>query len=295
MADRLRSPSGWSILPLIGLLLIGGTGGCALFSEPVTLGRANKIPALRPPPDAVALDIVFVERPAGDPLLGPDLWSHVDEVGSLPLETRNILRDNGLRVGIVGSRPPVALQTLLGLQADFSAEPGAEERKALVGRQIMLRSGGETEIQTTPFLEQCRVEVKLGDVVKPREYITARGMLRVTVQREQDGWVRLEFTPRVQHGRHQLRHAVGEGGWQFASTQNAESFHNQRFGVTLGMGEMAILSSHGGETPDLGRLLFTGPSDSAPIQRLLIVRLCDMHNAQDPFADSVTNVAAASP
>lgn len=292
MADRHRSPFVRGLIPLIGILLICGTGGCALFSEPVALGRVNKIPVLRPPPDAVALDIVFVERPDGDPLLGSELWSHVDEAGSLPLETRKVLRDNGLRIGIVGSRPPVALQTLLGLQNDFAAEPGAEERKALVGRQIMLRSGGETEIQTTPFLEQCHVDIQQGESVKSRDYITARGMLRVTVQREQDGWVRLEFTPRVQHGRHQLRHAVGESGWQFASTQDSESFHNQRFTITLGMGEMAILSSHGEETPNLGRLLFAEPSGAAPIQRLLIVRLCDMRNSQDPFADSITNVAA---
>jgi hypothetical protein len=295
VADRFRSPSVRGLFPLIGCVLICGAGGCALFSEPVTLGQANKIPVLRPPPDAVALDIVFVERPVGDPLLGPDLWSQVDEVGSLPLDTRKILRDNGLRIGIVGSRPPVALQTLLGLQDDFVAEPGAEERKALVGRQVMLRSGGETEIQTTPFLEQCRVDISHAESVKSREYITARGMLRVVVHREQDGWVRLEFTPRVQHGRHQLRHAVGESGWQFASTQDSESFHNQRFSVTLGMGEMAILSSHGEETPTLGRLLFSEPSGAAPIQRLLVVRLCDMRNSQDPFADSITNVAVANP
>ena len=182
----MRFRQGSSAVFEMSLLLAVLTGpGCALFTQQPVQTTTNKIPALKPPPDAVALDIVFVERPRGDELLGPRLWHHVDEVGSLNPTTRNMLRTNGLRIGVSGSDPPPALQTLLGLRTDFSYEPSAEQCKQLIGRQVMLRSGGETEILSTPRIEQARLRLPVADDPaapwQTRSYESAHGLLRLTV------------------------------------------------------------------------------------------------------------------
>ncbi len=278
---------------VVGCAALAG-GGCRLMDAPPSVILANKIPPLKPPPDAIAIDIVFVERPEGDRLLGPELWSNVDEVGTLDLASRNRLRENGFRVGIVGTRPPVAIQTLLGLRTDFALEPDAEKQKLLVGRQTSLRSGGETVIQTTNILEQCRIKARGEPGAPEKEYQLARGQFRVRVERKEDGWTRLEFTPEIHHGKHQLRPVAGQDGWEYNAAQQSDTYHHERFAVTLGVGEMAIISTQAApdDKPDrctLGRMFFVGESvrddGQTGIQRMLIVRVSNMGMEEDPWRE----------
>lgn len=287
-----------SVRLLLFALVVGFTalagGGCSLMDTPPSVVLANKIPPLKPPPDAIAIDIVFVERPEGDRLLGPELWSNVDEVGTLDLSTRNRLRENGFRVGIVGTRPPVAIQTLLGLRTDFALEPDAEQQKLLVGRQASLRSGGETVIQTTNILERCRIKTRGEPGAPEKAYELARGQFRVRVERQGDGWTRLEFTPEIHHGKHQLRPVPGLDGWQYNAAQQSDAYHHERFAVNLGVGEMALISTQPApdEKPDrctLGRMFFVGESvrddGRDGIQRLLLIRVSNMAMDEDPWGE----------
>lgn len=219
----------------------------------------------------------------GDALLGPELWQQVDQVASLETGTRSLLRQNGFRVGVVGSRPPEALQAMLGLKSEFAYEPEAEKSKQLVGRQVVIRSGGETEIKVSPDYATCEVKARDGDQVRSRELQNARCIYRVTTQRIQDGWVRLDFVPQVQYGGQQLRPEAGDAGWELTSAPRSETFHAQRFSIQLSVGEMAVLTSEDNAPGTLGRLFFLGPDESANVQRLLVVRLSDMRNSDDPF------------
>jgi hypothetical protein len=242
-----------------------------------------KLAPLHPVSDAMRLDIVFVERPTGDRLLGPELWDEVDQVAALDAATRDTLDQNGFRLGVVGARPPVALQTLLGLKSDFLSEPQAEKAKQLVGRQSFLRSGGETEIQVSPFYDDCTVRVQDAKQTHAREFANARCIYRVTAERLQDGWVRLDFVPQIQFGDFQIRHAATESGWQFVNSQKTESFFPQRFSINLSLGEMVVLSAADDCPGTMGHLFFVGADEHAPVQRMLVVRLSDMANSDDLF------------
>src|SRR5205807_6664696 len=138
-----------------------------------------------------------VERPVGDPKLGSQLWRYVDQVGAVETENRDILRKNGLRVGIVGASPPVALQKMLGLKSDFAYEPGAEQAKQLAGRRCFLVSGGETDIQVSRAYPECAVELSRAGRSEPRRFENAVCKYRVRAARLQDGWASLEFVPQV--------------------------------------------------------------------------------------------------
>src|SRR5262249_41472371 len=102
----------------MGLSLLASalaTSGCSVFDPPAVTRTAKKLPQLRAAPGAIQLDAVYVERPIGDPLLGPELWRYVDQVAAVDAEARGPLRRNGFRVGLVGANPPIALQKMLGL------------------------------------------------------------------------------------------------------------------------------------------------------------------------------------
>ena len=271
----------WRRLPLAAIFVL--ICGCQLFEPEPPLSGKRELPTIQAPPDAIVLDIVYVERPVGDALLGPDLWRHVDQVASLETTTRNQLQENGFRVGVVGSRPPDALQSMLGLKAEFVYEPVAEKAKQLVGHQVVVRSGGETEVQVSPFYETCDLKLRDGDEARTRTLENARCIYRVTAERLQDGWAKLDFVPQVQHGGQRLRREAGDAGWQFTSSPRAETFHAQRFSVQLNVGEMAVISAADGTPDSLGRLFFLGPDETADIQRLLVIRLSGMRNSDNPY------------
>ncbi|MBN73466.1 MAG: hypothetical protein CME32_29785 [Gimesia sp.] len=262
--------------------------GCALMREGALLGlgkytetnTVNKLPSIPVSQDAMQVEIVFVERPVTDPLLGSALWNEVDEIGAIQLTDQEKLNQNGLRVGHVSSVPPMALQTLLGLKSHFGGIKKEEESLLLSGRRLMLRSGVPTDIQTSELFDKCTLNLITDDDEEPfevKEFEQARCVFRVKAHKMQDGWARLEFTPEVHYGAQQLRRTATNIGWQLENRQNTSPLYNQKFEVTLNVGEMAIITA----TDDVpansaGRLFFRGEGSKEDIQKILVVRLANM-------------------
>lgn len=269
---------------LVALLYLAPCVGCELLHAPSDAipSVARRLPTLQPPRDSVCIDVVLIERPRGDSLLGRQLWDCVDQVQSLDPETRLTLQHNGFRLGVVGTNPPHALQKLLGEKPDFQYEAVAENAKQLAGHRFFVNSGGNMRIVAGPVLETCELTVDRDGEEQTLALNDAECRFKVAVDQEQPGWVRLEFVPQVYHGPHQLRRTADESGWRFEDSQRAETFFPQRFVLTLGRGEMAIISSDGQAGGRLGHRFFTGPGinsqregneDAMDVERLLIVRL----------------------
>ncbi len=280
----------------LGMLAVAAAlAGCSIFEPPAATHTAKKLPLLRAAPGSIKLDAVYVERPLGDALLGPDLWRYVDQVGAVEAEARSRLRRNGLRVGIAGANPPVALQKMLGLKSDFAYEPEAEEAKQLVGQSSYLMSGGETEIQVSPLYPECTVQIERAGESRTASFEDAICKFRIRAERLKDGWARLEFIPQVDHGTAHNRRVVGEAGWMYKTGQENETFFLERFSVKLCTGNMVVITCVDDSADTLGQLFFRGPAalrpprnpddptdppaesmPEYPVQRLLIVRLAGM-------------------
>ena len=283
-----------------------GLAGCeSLFKSAAIPTTVNKLPALQAPPGSMELDVVYVERPVGDRLLGRELWQHVDEVAAMDAEARRLLRRSGLRLGIVGSNPPVALQRMLGLKSDFNYEPDAEQAKQLVGRRFFLLSGGETDIQVSQPYPECMLRLQADQSPAPRRFENAVCKFRMRATRLQDGWARLEFVPQLQHGYSQQSYTVADAGWKFQNGQETETLFRQRFEIKLGTGDMAVITAEDDDAESLGQLFFRGPAalrpppdpeketvdgeqtlppPDYPIQRLLIVRLAAVDEREPGYA-----------
>lgn len=268
--------------------LVVKVSGCALMEEGALLGlgkyaekrTAQKLPSIPVSQDAMQVEIVFIERPIVDPLLGSTLWNEIDEVGAIELMDQESLKQNGFRVGHVSSVPPMALQTLLGLKSNLGDVNKKDESLLLSGRRLMLRSGVPTDIQTSGFYDKCSLKLIEDDeegLLEVKEFEQARCVMRVKAHKVQDGWARLEFTPEVHYGAQQLRRTPTNIGWQLENRQNTTPLYNQKFEVTLNVGEMTVITATDEVMPDsAGQLFFRGQGPKSNIQKLLVVRLSNM-------------------
>lgn len=274
-------------LPLLAVLVgLCVFGGCSLF--PATeLGktvRSNRpsLPPITAAADSVQLEVFFVDRPADDPLLGPSLWREVDQIAAIPAETREILHENGFLVGLAGSNPPAAVQTLLNMVTDINASE-TQSSKPMVGLRKLLPPGVETEVQASNPIEKCRVNIVDGRRTKPQEFENVRGMFRVKSARLRDGWVRIDFQPEIHHGELKVRTTSTPEGWIYQNRQNIDVRHAQQFSVTMNVGEIAIITSSSDNPDSMGELFFRRGEDAGKMQRILVVRVADGGKSQGAY------------
>lgn len=240
-------------------------------SERTARSLLGEVPISR---DAIEIEVLFAERPMGDPLVGPALWGEIDEL-TVPPAVRRRLKEHGFLTGVTGAMPPLPLQTLLGMSFDVP-----HKSKQLAGRRFVLPSGGETDIETGFYQPDRTITVPLPDGrTESRRVENSRGVLRLKAHRLQDGFARLEFLPELHHGPIVPRYKATSVEWQFSSGQKVERLHHQRFSVDLYLGDFAVISTDGANRDSLGHHFFIVPEedgDERTIHRVLVVRLAGM-------------------
>ncbi|MBC8115293.1 MAG: hypothetical protein H7062_12990 [Candidatus Saccharimonas sp.] len=263
---------------LVVALAVSTLMGCSLFPTEEAVSKVESrrpsLPPIRAAQNAIQLEVLFVERPADDPLLGPLLWREIDQIAAIPAETRELLQQNGFRVGHVGSSLPPTVQTLLGIVGKGDGGDSANA-KPLVGSRKSLPPGMDTEVQTGEERESCQLNIVQGDRVKRHEYQSARSLFRMKSARLQDGWVRIDFQPEIHHGENRVRHTPTEEGWAYRSRQNVDARHAHQFSLTMNVGEMAIITAAPDQPETMGDLFFCRDDDGIKKQRVLIVRVAD--------------------
>lgn len=272
----MRFPSVLHVLMLA--LLSCGVLACESLSSRDSAKSATtafKLPTLAAPRNSVEIDIVFVDRPVSDPLLGKTLWREVDQVGTLSADQRATIREAGLLVGHVGSSPPDALQSLLNL-TDEDLERQRREANGLpktAARRIALPAGTDTELWSSEAVPQRSVPLPDG---KKLDLTNVRGLLRLRAERSQDGWARLDFTPEVHHGEISTRPFAATTGWIYRTTQEVIPCYAQQFSANLNVGEMLVITCDRDRPGTLGQSLFQFEDTTGLKQRLVVVRLAEL-------------------
>ncbi|MDB5389911.1 MAG: hypothetical protein JWM11_5557 [Planctomycetaceae bacterium] len=266
--------------------------GCEIFrNKPADVTKTEaKLPSLPVPSDALQLEVLFVERPAGDRLLGDALWNEVDTMLNLEPEEQRDLIKNGFQIGVAASHPPAALQQLLELRAKPKAgevTSPQDSSNRLQGSRIFVRSGSETQIQLndTPYPDFDFNVFASHNAVHAdiKKYADAKCLYRVTVHREQPGWARLEFVPEIQHGLDLMRPQAGSNSWELSAQANVERLYKHKFTIVLNTGEMALVTGRGAAAGTIGHRFFTGPAGQDSVQRMLIVRLAQAGSIDNPY------------
>ena len=236
---------------------------------------AFKLPPIPVPRDSVEVDIVFIDRPASDPMLGKTLWREVDQVGALTTEQRAAIRAAGIQVGHVGSSPPDVLQSLLNLASDESERKRREANgiPQTSARRIILPAGSDTEINASEPIPSRDIDFPDG---RHLELLEVHGNLRLRAERSQEGWARLDFLPEFHHGQTKTRPFAAQTGWTFRTTQEVLPLFAQRFTATLNVGEMVVITADRDRPGTLGQALFQFEDATGPKQRVIVVRLADL-------------------
>ncbi|WP_439628477.1 hypothetical protein [Gemmata sp.] len=246
-----------------GLLLVlacGSVVGCVHRRPSVP----TIVKSLTPPRqiDGLVVESVLIEQPLGDTFIDRDLWTEATPVGSP--ETRALLDENGLRVGVISGTGPQRLQTLLGSETDT------------VSPQLTTFQMRKDTVLPTATAGACKYEVRtdLGGKATTVELTQARCGVLVRPQQASDGRVRVWCEPQVQHGDRQQWLRPNEDGTKFAQHNEVPSEKYAALGVetTLGPDDYLIVGWDAAAADTLGSVLFSADAGGRPRQRVLVIR-----------------------
>ncbi len=266
------------------LTAVSTLSGCALWpsGEAHVVTAKSPLKQITPRIDAIDVEVYYVERPIGDPLLGNSLWAELDQVSTLDPVVLTALRRNGFRFGVAGSDPPRNLQAAMGRTGQTRSRTDEPDYQ-FSGHRFSRRSGQELILNTWPVYASCRIQLDEAGEKEFATYESARCTFRVTPKRLQDGWVSVEFVPEVHHGENKMRHQAGDQQFELLPAQEIDPFYDQRFSVELNVGEVVVLSADGDNPDSLGHHFFRGGNTDNKMQQLLIVKVANMQRLDPVF------------
>jgi hypothetical protein len=249
--------------------------------------QARKVESpLRPTqmsPDSIALEILSVRLPHGEPELNVKVWEEVDEQ-HLPAELRKRLAKSGFRVGIVGSQVPGNLAKLLDLKDRPQAmgDPqqinlaDVQEPPRVTLRHLQTRPGQRSEIIASGVYERLPVLLAEGGELCGQTYNQAQGVFTLVVTPQSDGRVRLELTPELHHDQMRQQWVGDQAMWRLETSRPKRVFDDLRIAAVLSPGSMLLLGSQPDRAGSLGHDFFMEGvgQDNRMEQKLILVRLC---------------------
>jgi hypothetical protein len=255
-------------------------------------GAQNLLTPLRPARDALQIDVVFVERPLGDPVLGKSLWNDIDQVAGFESTELDSVKQLGLLIGNAGANPGPALERMLRESADPLDADDAKNCLRLNKQTFCLRNSESSSIETNEAAH-CTLDLPLFTGPREKKYDNFKSILRLTALRLQDGWAKLEFAPEIHHGIERVRPMVINGGWQQKDSQEIDTLP-QRFSLKLHVGEMAVMTAAPASPRSFGHSAFIREdAEKGPVQRLLVVRLSNMSRIDAVYSTPESRTAAS--
>ena len=213
--------------------------------------------------DGLFVESVLVERPVGDPVLDRELWAAALSPGSA--ETRALLAENGLRVGVVAGAPPARFLALLESTSDTVDPHG-----------LTFNARKEAVIPTVGPIETCSFALlaNLGGKPRPVEFRQANCGVLVRPQRAADGRIKLSCEPQVQNGDRREWFRPNEDGTGLTRREGVpvETYPGLAFEAVLGPEDYLVVGWQADRRETLGEAMFRVQIDDRPRQRLLVVR-----------------------
>lgn len=234
-------------------------------SPPSVLAARWRPQPIAPGANDVLMNVIFVERPFGDPVLNTNLWEQADE-DQLEISLRRALQARGFRVAVLGGQLPASLKRLF-----------SEERVGQMnGEYVQTPAGRPTQIHTSEVHDNWPGETDKADH-QAADYVAAVGSLRVIPSIAVDASVELGITPEIQHGLAGRRfvpasESRGPLDWTMQLGRQIRSFDDLMFSLRLQGGQYAMLSCQPKERDSLGSRFFTHVEDGRTVQRVVLIQ-----------------------
>ncbi|HEX5445116.1 MAG TPA: hypothetical protein VFW87_14855 [Pirellulales bacterium] len=240
--------------------------------------------------DAVALDVFFVGYPFGDETINGPLFSEIDQQ-EIPLDVRERLAANGFIAGVLGGQLPPIVGELLHL-ADL---PPAEHPPTVdlvnpphVRRQLLktfrvddpaslITSGGKEPHALLTLLYRDEGQPP---AVRGWSLRNAKTILSTKIEPQDDGRVRLELMPAVEHGEARREIVPSEGGLTIKMAPPRKTFDQLRLAAALSPGQMMVIGCRADRPGSLGDQFFTQRYSDRLEQIVLLIRLAQARPAE---------------
>jgi hypothetical protein len=233
-------------------------------------------------PKYCKLDSAIVSRPIGDKVVDASLWNVADEQ-LVPLEARQALAANGLRIGVItGSLPADVLEA-------FQPRPPQKETQWV---HIALPEGERTPIVVGAKTESAAILLNHKGKIDGRDYKDAEGRLVVSPKHSGSKGVAIRIVPEIHHG---------ENKRTIAALQNNSPFAQQEFSIKDGQqedilrelvvtvdlqpGQTLAIGCRAQQSGSLGSFLFTqnDPGSEQTFQSALLIQATRNHLGELPM------------
>ena len=253
-----------------GVLILSGCNLIVPISQFPDVAGSTGSPAETVSQTGIQLEVFFIQRPAGDPMLGEALWGSLDQIGAVTPETRETLHANGLRFGIAGRNPGYALQSLIRPveEEDSGIRTLLQEYQTPSGIAHQLATGVSHKKTTIN-----RVNVSGND---SKAYSNVRGIFKCRVEEADGGWVRLDIVPQLHFGQMRMRPVATGVTWDLDGRQEVDTLFSQRFQVDMNQGEYLVLGHTESASHSVGECFFTNSEDEMPTENLLVIRVANI-------------------
>jgi hypothetical protein len=286
-----------ALLWLIGIIPVIG---CAQWSPPPAAELTNlPLPSLAP--DSVVLEVTFVRIPAEKLDFESRFWPEADE-SALDVELRRRLAANGFRAGVVRTPPPPVLQELFDAQgvpdaADGTTALSGGNEIAVRAHRLRNRTGqpGKVIVRGTTIPKLAALVSDESGRIRGESLDQAQAFFTVTSHTQEDGQVRVEMTPTVEHGQQRPRFKGQHGAWVVDnSSRPAKTFDDLQISAILSPGQ-AVAIGCSESLRGLGEQFFAADLAEQEPRLLLIVRL-QQTQADERFApDDLPEPTVTSP
>ncbi len=228
--------------------------------------------------DGAELDITFILAPLWDADLNGSMWTEIDEQ-IVPAELRAELASNGLRIGVVGSVKPAALEKKLS-QGETPTTPTAASAKitgepAVRSWSMQIRRGQPGNIIASSVYDQLSLLTNDDGQVRGQTYPLAQGQFVVNVDPQADQRVNLELTPQFLYGEARQQWVGEDGVFHLQSGKPKKTFSKLRLNVPLGHDQTLVIASLPQRPGSVGHYLLTEPRAEGLDQKVLLIRLGD--------------------
>jgi hypothetical protein len=207
--------------------------------------------------DGAAIDYVLIERPAGGEAINRRVWDRIDEQ-VLPFETRTLLEEAGLRVGIASESTSGPLRKLID---EPRTDRGHRHRTLALDRPApfvltdkLPRADFELPTADGRFARFAREGAVLG--------------FDITVRDAADGKVLVRFTPRASY-RDPSRLLPTD---LEDREQATETFPGAGFEIALSPAEYLVIGTDSFWEGTFGHATLTAEEPERRVQRLLVLR-----------------------
>lgn len=246
--------------------------GCSVRES---VWRDEPVPMIREmllPDGQIVLEKALISLAGQDAAWRERIWSEADEQ-VIPVTTRQVLRQNGFRVGVLGLALPNELRTVLEESAALDATagrilPGSGDELPWAHQRLRMRFRQRHEFVVGDVREELTIFTVEAGHTRGQTFELGQTLFGVTAIPSSADSIVLELVPEIHFGEARHRYTAREGAFRLEESRESERLQHLTCQVPMRAGQTLLLGTSGA-SQSLGGSFFSQGGEN----KLLLIRL----------------------